>query len=265
MKVRLLVAYDGRPFHGWQSQRGGGTVQDILESAVEGIVGSRVVLHASGRTDAGVHALGQTVHFELSPEQTAQVQRLTGAGRWVQALNSVLPAELRVLRTVRAPAGFHARFSTTGKIYRYELWTGEVLPPLLAGRVWHLFRPVDRRIMERLARLTEGRHDFRGFCADSGSLPDSTVRILRRVRLRSKGPALSVTLEGDGFLYRMVRMLVGAMVRCAQGKEDPADFEKRLREAKPWHAPAMAPACGLYLVKALYGFREGKRRGNGAA
>lgn len=257
MKVRLLVAYDGSAFRGWQSQRGGGTVQDLLESALADIAGGRVVIHGSGRTDAGVHALGQTVHFELSPEQAEGLPGLRESARWLPALNSVLPPELRVLRATRAAAAFHARFSTTGKIYRYELWISPVLPPLMAGRAWHLFRPLDMGVMERLARLTEGRHDFRGFCADSGSLPDSTVRTLRRVALRRRGAALSVTMEGDGFLYRMVRMLVGGMVRCAQGKEDPAEFERRLREAKPWAAPAMAPAGGLYLVKALYG--KGRR------
>ena len=258
MKVRLLVAYDGTPFRGWQSQREGGTIQDILESAVAGIVGSRVVLHASGRTDAGVHALGQTVHFELDPDQASRIDRMRDVSRWVPALNSILPAELRVLRSSRAAAGFHARFSTTGKIYRYELWSGDVFPPLLVGRAWHLFRPIDPGIMEGLASLIEGRHDFRGFCADSGSLPESTVRTLRRVRVRRRGPSMSVTLEGDGFLYRMVRMLVGGMVKCAQGKEDTAVFERRLREGKPWPTPAMAPSCGLYLVKALYG-RSGQR------
>jgi len=253
MKIRLLVAYDGTAFRGWQSQRGGETVQDRLESAVAGIVGERVVMHGSGRTDAGVHALGQTVHFELKPEQAGRLGRMREAERWIPALNAALPPELRVLRARRAAAGFHARFSATGKIYRYELWHAPVLPPHLHRRAWHLHREIDRTLLRVLASLVEGTHDFRGFCADSGSLPESTVRTISRAVIRERGPALSITFEGDGFLYRMVRMLVGGMVRVAQGKEDRAVFAHRLAARKPWPTPAMAPAEGLYLVRALYG------------
>jgi tRNA pseudouridine38-40 synthase len=253
MKIRLLVAYDGTAFRGWQSQRGGQTVQDHLEAAVSGIVGERVVLHGSGRTDAGVHALGQTVHFELNSEQAGRLGRMTEAGRWAPALNSALPPELRVLRATRAAAGFHARFSATGKIYRYELWHAPVLPPHLHRRAWHLHGELDRTLLRDLASLVGGTHDFRGFCADSGSLPESTVRTIRRAVIREQGPALSITFEGDGFLYRMVRMLVGGMVRVAQGKEERAVFASRLAAGKPWPTPAMAPAEGLYLVRALYG------------
>lgn len=253
MKIRLLVAYDGRAFRGWQSQRGGQTVQDRLEAAVAGIVGERVVLHGSGRTDAGVHALGQTVHFELRPDHARRLGRISEAGRWVPALNAALPPELRVLRATRAASGFHARFSATGKIYRYEIRHTPVLPPHLHGRVWHLHGELDRTLLRELASLVEGRHDFRGFCADSGSLPESTVRTISRAVLRERGAAISLTFEGDGFLYRMVRMLVGGMVRVAQGKEDRGVFERRLAAGKPWPTPAMAPAAGLYLVRALYG------------
>jgi tRNA pseudouridine38-40 synthase len=253
MKIRLLVAYEGGAFRGWQSQRGGGTVQDLLESAVGGIVGERVVVHGSGRTDSGVHALGQTAHFDLTPGQASRLGRMREAPRWVAALNSVFPAQLRVLRATRAAAGFHARFSATGKIYRYDLWHAPVLPPHLHGRAWHLHGALDHDLLRQLAVLVEGSHDFRGFCADSGSLPGSTVRTIRRAVVRGRGPGLSLTFEGDGFLYRMVRMLVGGMVRVAQGKEDREIFIRRLGEGKPWPTPAMAPAPGLYMVRALYG------------
>jgi tRNA pseudouridine38-40 synthase len=259
MKIRLLVAYDGTAFRGWQSQRGGETVQDHLETAVFGIVGERVVLHGSGRTDAGVHALGQTVHFELKREQAERLGRMSEAGRWVAALNAALPAELRVLRASRARNDFHARFSATGKIYRYEILHASVLPPLLHGRAWHLHGELDRALLRELAALVEGRHDFRGFCADSGSLPGSTVRTIRRAVIRERGQAISIIFEGDGFLYRMVRMLVGGMVRVAQGKEDPAVFARRLATGKPWPTPVMAPAQGLYLLRALYGRGVGER------
>lgn len=253
MKVRLLVAYDGTAFRGWQSQRGGNTVQDTLEAAVAGILGERAIVHGSGRTDAGVHALGQTAHFEIPEERLRTLGRMADATRWMPALNASLPPELRILSASRAAKNFHARFSASGKIYRYALWNAPVLPPHLYKRVWHLHGELERKVIHRLSRLVEGSHDFRGFCADSGSLPDSTVRTIRRITVAERGPSITLTLEGDGFLYRMVRMLVGGMVRVAQGKDSSEVFAKRLAAGKPWPTPAMATAEGLYLVKALYG------------
>ena len=259
MTLRLHVAYDGTAFRGWQSQRGGGTVQDTLEDVVATIVGERVIIHGSGRTDAGVHALGQTVHFELSREQFTRLGRMGDPARWLAALNASLPPELRVMKVGRAAESFHARFSASGKIYRYDLWHGPVLPPHLHRKAWHLYGALDRSLIHELAASVEGTHDFRGFCADSGLLPESTVRTIRRLVVKERGPSVSLTVEGDGFLYRMVRMIVGGMVRVAQGKEEADVFTRRLAAGKPWPNPAMAPAPGLYLVKVLYA-KGGKNR-----
>ncbi len=253
MKLRLIVAYEGAAFRGWQSQRGGGTAQDALEAAVARIAGIPLVVHGSGRTDAGVHAFAQTAHIEIPKGCFSRLGRMQETWRWVAALNDALPPELRVMKVTRAAHGFHARFSSTGKIYRYHIWHGPVLPPHCYKRTWHLYGALDRGIFRHLAASIEGTHDFRGFCADSGSLPDETVRTLRRVSVRERGAELSITLEGNGFLYRMVRMLVGGMVRVAQKKEDEALFQGRLAAGKAWPTPAMAPAHGLYLIKALYG------------
>lgn len=255
MKVRLLVAYDGTAFRGWQSQRVGNTVQDTLEDAIAGIVGERTIIHGSGRTDAGVHALGQTAHFEIPKERLRTLGRLREANRWMMALNASLPPQLRILKATQAASGFHARFSASGKIYRYALWNAPVLPPHLHHRAWHLYAGLDRKVIRDLSRIVQGTHDFRGFCADSGSLPDSTVRTIRRISVVERGPSISLTFEGNGFLYRMVRMLVGGMVRVAQGKDSSETFAKRLAAGKPWPTPAMADAEGLYLVKVLYGKR----------
>lgn len=256
MKLRLLIAYDGTAFQGFQSQSHGCTVQDALEAVLGRIVGERVIIHGSGRTDAGVHAIGQTVHFELTPEQAGRLGRLEESDRWLAALNAWLPPTIRVMRVSRAPQNFHARFSASGKIYRYDLWHAPVLPPHLHKRAWHLYGKLDDDAIHQLCALIEGSHDFRGFCADSGSLPAETIRTLHRVKLCTKGSAHSITLQGDGFLYRMVRMLVGAMVQVAQGKKTMEEFQGRLAAGKPWPTPAMAPAEGLYLVKALYRKKE---------
>jgi tRNA pseudouridine38-40 synthase len=252
MKLRLVIAYDGTAFQGFQSQRHGLTVQDALERVLARIVGEKVIVHGSGRTDAGVHALGQVVHFELTPEQIKAVS-LRVPAHWKAALNAWLPPTIRVMKAARAPKNFHARFSATGKIYRYDIWHNAVLPPHLHNRAWHLYGKLDYDMIRELCAMIEGSHDFRGFCANSRSLPESTVRSLRRVTMRQRGHSLSITLEGDGFLYRMVRMLVGAMIQVAQGKKTIREFQDRLDAGKPWPTPAMAPAGGLYLVKALYG------------
>ena len=261
MKLRLIVAYDGTAFRGWQSQRCGGTVQDALEAAVARIAGGRLVVHGSGRTDAGVHALAQTAHIEIPKDCFSRLGRMQEPQRWVAALNDALPSELRILKATRAASGFHARFSATGKIYRYHIRHGPVLPPHCYKRAWHLYGKLDHGIIRHLAASIEGAHDFRGFCANSGSLPDDTVRTLRRVSVRARGTDLIMTLEGNGFLYRMVRMLVGGMVRVAQGRDAVDIFQGRLAAGKAWPAPAMAPSHGLYLVKALYG-SAGKNAAN---
>ena len=253
MKLRLVIAYDGTAFRGWQSQPGGGTVQDALEEVVAGIVGDRLTVHGSGRTDAGVHALAQTAHIEIPEERFQKLGRMRNPERWLGAFNASLPHEVRVLSVTRAAANFHARFSTTGKIYRYDLWHAPVLPPHLHHRAWHLYGPLNRGAIRELAALIQGRHDFRGFCANSRSLPKETVRTLSRVIVQERGPSLRITLEGDGFLYRMVRMIVGGMVRVAQEKDTVESFRGRLADGKPWPAPWTAPAEGLYMVKALYG------------
>lgn len=256
IKLRLVIGYDGTAFQGFQSQSHGHAVQDALEKVLAQIVGEKVLIHGSGRTDAGVHALAQVVHFELTLKQSQSVS-LQNPEHWMTALNAWLPPTVRVMKAMRAPKKFHARFSASGKIYRYDIWHDGVLPPHLHKRAWHLYGKLDYDLIRELCRLIEGSHDFRGFCANSGSLPESTVRTLRRVNLRVKGPSLTITLEGDGFLYRMVRMLVGAMVQVAQGKKSIEEFQNRLASGKPWPTPAMAPAEGLYLTKVLY---EKKRK-----
>lgn len=259
MKLRLVIAYDGTAFQGFQSQAHGCTVQDVLEGVIARIIGEKIIVHGSGRTDAGVHALGQVVHFELIPEQFSRLGRMEEPERWLAALNAWLPPTLRVMKVARAAKSFHARFSATGKIYRYEIWHDTVLPPHLHDRAWHLYGKLDRAVIRELCTRIEGRHDFRGFCADSGSLPAETVRTLTRVSLRERGASLSISMEGEGFLYRMVRMLVGAMIQVAQGKKTLQEFQDRLDAGQPCPTPAMAPAGGLYLLKPLYSKKRTSR------
>src|SRR5438067_6784607 len=172
-RLKFIVAYDGAPFAGWQSQSHRNTVQDHLERAFERIAGTSVRVHGAGRTDAGVHALAQCAH--------ADVTRRTPID-WVAALNAHLPREIRVLRCVRAPADFHARYSAKGKIYTYRIWNAPVLSPFELGRAWHLpGAPLDVGALKNAAALFVGTHDFAAFAANrgkAGPVEPDTVRTI---------------------------------------------------------------------------------------
>ncbi len=246
MRWKLLIAYDGAPFAGWQSQTGGTGVQDHFEAALLTITGERLPLHGSGRTDAGVHALGQVAHFDAPPDS-----RMT-AENWRRALNAALPPAIRVLRATRVPATFNARFAARGKIYRYQLWRGPVLPPHLHQRAWHLPLGLDPATLRRALAPFVGEHDFHAFTANRGTPPTTTIRRITRIHVTTRGPALTVTFEGGGFLYKMVRMLVGAGVRVAQGKESPAHVAALLAHPGQGRWNHVAPADGLTLVRVRY-------------
>jgi len=250
MRLKLILAYDGAVFRGWQSQTGGGGVQDVLQSALTRLAGGgRVSVQGSGRTDAGVHALGQVAHADV-PDGRG------GAEFWRHALNRVLPPAVRVLRAARVPEDFHARYSATGKTYDYLLWTGAVLPPHLAGRAWPVWPAPDPRVLRQAAAILRGRHDFRGFAANRGTPVHDTRRQLRQLSVTVKGPEIRLRFEGDGFLYKMVRMLVAAMVRVAQGKGTLGDLRARLTGRATGLPRAVAPADGLWLVRVRYARRS---------
>jgi tRNA pseudouridine38-40 synthase len=244
MILKLTIAYDGRPFCGWQSQASGGAVQDHLEAAFAKIVGRRVVVQGSGRTDAGVHALGQIAH--------AEVDNTRASREWLAALNANLPREIRVLRCVRATPGFHARFDAIGKIYRYRVANTPFLHPLELGRAWHVPHTLDLPLLEKCLRKITGKHDFAAFAASRGKPEKSTIRTIHSARLtRSAGGILTLTFEGDGFLYRMVRLLTGTLIRVAQHRADPKWIDDLL-SAKHGKTSFAAPADGLYLAKVIY-------------
>jgi tRNA pseudouridine38-40 synthase len=244
-RLKLVISYDGRDFAGWQSQKHGNTIQDRLEAAFERICGTRLPVTGSGRTDAGVHALGQCAHVDVPAAQFA-------AERWLKALNGVLPPGIRILRARFVSKSFHARFSAKGKVYRYRIINGTVRPPLEIGRAWHIAFPLDAELLGRVAKLFTGRHDFGGFAANRGKEKRSTVRRLEYVRVMDRRNLIEIEFSADGFLYKMARSMVGAMVRCALGKESLQSIELRLERPSRASAGFVAPAAGLYLVRVRY-------------
>jgi len=247
LRLKLIIAYDGAPFSGWQSQTNGNGVQDHLENAFEQICSQRVRVHGAGRTDAGVHALAQCAHTDLPV-------RRYNAERWRSALNGVLPPAIRILRCDFVPESFHARFSAKGKVYRYRVWNGEVLPPMENNRAWHVRDPIDCERLAPAAKFFVGRHDFASFAANRGAPVADTVRTLRSVKVRKSGPLLTFHFEGDGFLYKMVRLMIGSLVRVGLGEGTPDQIQSRLAHPGKSITSArnVAPATGLFLFRVRY-------------
>ena len=243
---KLTVAYRGTGFSGWQGQRQQEkrTVQECIEAALEKIWGAKISLQGSGRTDTGVHALGQIASFNAT--------RLHNATVLLRAINANLPRDVRIVKCRLVPPSFHARFDARGKTYKYLVWNQFVQDPFTLDTHWHVPRDLDLSAMRRAARMLLGRHDFASFTSNPGYERESTVRVMRRVSVVREGPQLIFHFTADGFLYRMVRNVVGGIVRVGLGKISVDDFGRVLKACSRSEAPASAPACGLYLMKVEY-------------
>jgi tRNA pseudouridine38-40 synthase len=244
-RLKMTVAYDGRPFRGWQSESGGNGVQDHMQRALEVLCRRPVDVQGSGRTDAGVHALAQVAHADVD-------SRRFPLGQWREAINAHLPPEIRVIRCTRVPKTFHARYSAVGKIYRYQIWNDRVFPPLEIGRCWHVHKPLDAARLEEHAQLLVGTHDFAAFAANRGFKEKSTVRTIEEVKMRVRGKRIALEFRGNGFLYHQVRLMAGGLVRANLPEARPDDIPWRLATGAPAKCQHAAPASGLYLVRVLY-------------
>jgi tRNA pseudouridine38-40 synthase len=257
-RLKLVVAYDGAAFAGWQSQSHRNTVQDNLERAFRKVTGKITRVHGAGRTDAGVHALAQCAHVDLA-------DRRLSTARWAAALNALLPPTIRISRCQYVGQEFHARFSAKGKVYRYRIWSGPILPPLEFARAWHIPAKLDFDVIKAAAAQFVGTHDFVAFAANRGKSsrrgdtdssrgePETnTIRTIRRAVARRKGQCLTIEFDGNGFLYKMVRLMVGSMSRAALGKLAIDDIVAGLRSGRANGARFAAPAEGLFLVRVWY-------------
>jgi len=256
LKFKLTIAYDGTQYEGWQVQKIGTGVQEKVEAALARLFPSRPRLHSSSRTDAGVHALGMVAHFEVPRAECGMAPR-----KLALALNAWLPEDIRVLAAARAAQAFHARFSAAGKQYRYFVWNHAAMNPLIRHTAWHMPRPLDLRAMRAAAPLFVGKHDFQSFAANPGYAKESTVRMLTRCDLTRRGRLLTFVIEGDGFLYKMCRGIVGTLVQVGLGKFPPDEVRRMLEKRDRRVAGMTAPAQGLVLWKVSYA-RRPARTGN---
>lgn len=247
--LRLVLAYDGSEFAGWQVQPDAPTIQGTLASAIGRLTGENVLPQGSGRTDAGVHALAQVATFVTASPMPVE--------NFVKALNDILPPAIRVLEAGGAAADFHARKAARAKTYRYRMLRVPICSPFLARYVWHFPYPLDEAAMGAAARVVEGEHDFTSFAAVDPERRREEVEVsnVRRVfcsRWERAGDELVYTVRGSGFLHHMVRNLVGTFVLVGKGSVRVEQVGEILEARDRSQAGATAPANGLYLVSVEY-------------
>lgn len=240
---KLTIQYDGTGYAGWQRQTGETTVQEVLEDALSHLLDERISVVAAGRTDAGVHAEGQVV--SLRTESSVPASGL------VHGTNAGLPDDVAVLAAEEVGPGFHARRDATGKLYRYRILNRRVRSPLAARYSYRVGRSLDPEAMAAAASRLTGRHDFSSF-RNAGSVEGSAVRDLRRLDIIAEGQYLCVEAEGNGFLYKMVRNLVGTLICVGRGNLTAERVEEILRSRDRRLAGPAAPAKGLSLVEVYY-------------
>lgn len=243
-RFRLTIAYDGTNYAGWQVQPNGLAVQQVIEEAIERVGGMRTKLHGSGRTDRGVHAVGQVAHSDLPAHIPAH--------GWQRALNAILPPDIRIMKLVQAKGDFHARKSAIGKEYRYFVWNSTVMPPYRRLYALHIPDKLDIDAMRAAGQQLTGKHDFAAFTANPNRIVESTVRTVYSLDVRRRGCELILVVKGEGFLYKMVRSLAGYLVKVGLGRLPRDGAEKILLSRQRTALVETAPSHGLFLWRVSY-------------
>ncbi len=240
----LTLCYDGRRFHGWQIQQNAYTVQETLQTALSQIIGDGFDVKGCSRTDSGVHANMYCV--SLKTAHPIPCVRLKAA------LNRWLPLSVAVTDCVEVGADFHARYSCKSKEYIYKIWNSEVRSPFLEGYALHYRYPLDAALLNEAAQAYVGRHDFTSFCTLDNREQGDMTREVKLFSVTRDGDMVTMRVEADGFLYNMVRIMVGTLLRIAQGKIPPDGIPAILEKKDRKYAGPTAKACGLYLNRVYY-------------
>lgn len=241
---RMIIAYDGTRYEGWQSQKRGNTIQEHVESALTRLAGAKVHVLGSSRTDSGVHAEGLAAHFKADISMSPPRLR--------RALNHILPADIQIRRLSYAPQGFHARYGARSKTYRYQIWTGPDRPLFEAPYwLWYSGDRLDVAAMQQAARQLVGRHDFAAF-RDSGDDKNDTTRTIRMLAVTKEANRLTIRIKGDGFLTHMVRIIVGTLIDVGRGRKTPEDVRAILSCKDRRRAGPTSKPHGLFLEKVRY-------------
>ncbi|BCI61516.1 tRNA pseudouridine(38-40) synthase TruA [[Clostridium] leptum] len=241
----LTLRYDGSRYHGWQVQQNAVTVQEVFQNALGDLLGTRPDLKACSRTDTGVHADMFCISFETDSR--------IPCGQFPQALNMRLPRDIAVYGCREVEEGFHARYHCLGKRYVYQILNTKQRNPFYEGRALHYRYPLDEKMLHQAAQQYVGQHNFSGFCSYKSTVED-TVRTVSHCSVERKGDLVTFSVQADGFLYNMVRIMVGTLLRIAQGKFRPDCIPVILEKGDRALAGPTAPAEGLYLSRVLYAF-----------
>lgn len=242
----MTIAYDGTHYSGWQVQPNGLSIQETLQKTMEIILREPVKITGSGRTDAGVHAAGQTAHFHFhSPLQF---------NSFLNSMNGLLPKDIRLLKTEEIENQFHARYSATGKIYHYNLWTDRFVLPFKRLYTYHCRYKLNLDLMQEATQYFIGTHDFKAFAnsSDEGTASYDSIRTIKRLDIIEQEGGVRLEFEGNGFLYKMVRNIVGTLIHVSAEKIPPEKITSILLSLDRKKVPAAVPPEGLFLMKVLY-------------
>ena len=242
--IKIVISYDGTGYFGWQRQLDKPTIQGTIEEKIRVMVGKSVSLIASGRTDAGVHALYQVANFRVSTTITPPV--------FLKGLNSLLPDSIIIKEAEYVPLDFHARYNAKSKVYEYRIYNQKLQSPFLRHYAWHISRSLDLQIMEECLEIIKGTHDFSSFCSAGDGKIDPVRNMIQAKLEILKGNLLSFNLEANGFLRHMVRNIMGAIVKVGLGEISSARFIEIVESKDRQHLGAKAPPGGLYLKDVKY-------------
>ena len=247
MRIKLTIEYDGTAYAGWQRQENALAVQQVIEEALTKLTRARVVIAGASRTDAGVHALGQTAHFDTESRIPPD--------KYAFALNTMLPADICIRKSEAVSEDFHARFSNKGKRHRYLIYQSPHAGALNRNTHAHVIYPLDDEKMRRELTALIGTHDFAAFAA-SGSVVKDTVRTIYSASLARRGDELELLVEGSGFLYNMVRIIAGTLISVGAGRLEEGAFARAIQSGNRLDLGVTAPAHGLTLMEVYYKERE---------
>jgi len=242
-RIKLTIEYDGTNYAGWQVQPNAVTIQEKIENALYQVTRSDIRIHGAGRTDAGVHALAQTAHFDTEARIPSE--------NFAAALNTFLPDDIRIIESKQVPDDFHARYLAKGKVYRYTIYNRACASALLRDTTCYVRESLDTELMNEAALQFIGVHDFSAFCAVKSSV-ENKVRMILRAEVKADLPLITFTVAGNGFLYNMVRIMAGTLIDVGRGKISSTDVKAIIETKDRTRAPFTAPPQGLALKAVLY-------------
>lgn len=242
--ILVILSYDGSRYHGWQVQKNALTVQEVFQNALEKIINQKVDIKGCSRTDTGVHANMYAVNFKTSSKIRCE--------NIVYALNRFLPKDIAAIKSSEVPLDFHARYSCKGKEYIYKIWNNKIRNPFLNNRAFHYWYPLDENYLNSAAQMFIGSHDFTSFATLDKRETKNMIRNIEKFNVYRNGDMVEFKVKADGFLYNMVRIMSGTLLRIAQNKIKPEDIPRIIESKNRKNAGPTAPPEGLYLNKVFY-------------